>query len=155
MNNTARALCEHLVSRNNDIGGYWGIGQLCSFGIKENRDRFSFKIHPGKPIRIWGSELGGSIQVTSALTKYAVDSIEGRITFIQDGRYDDGSMRYTCTVAIAITQDRRTGMYLSHVRCWPHDYSKELKSTRRPDSDKKTGSPSIMVRLNNILNRPK
>ncbi len=29
LKNTAQCLCDFFVSRNNDVGGYWGIGKLC------------------------------------------------------------------------------------------------------------------------------
>lgn len=37
MNALARPLCEHLVSRNNDIAGYWGIGMLCAASPQDRR----------------------------------------------------------------------------------------------------------------------
>lgn len=151
MNSTARALCEHLLSRNNDIGGYWGIGKLCQFAIRERRSTFSFKIYPGKPILIFGSELGGSSEVTAALTQFDLDSIEGRMTFVRDGFYPNGCVRYLCSVAIAITQDCRTGMYLEHTRCWPHDYSKESRSARIPLFYRPPSGGSIVKRLNNLI----
>ena len=151
MNAAARSLCEHLMSRNNDIGGYWGIGKICSFAIRERRNRFSFKIYPGRPIRIFGSELGGSSEITSGLLKYNLDSIEGRLSFFPDGRYPDGSSRYICGIAIALTQDRRTGMYLCHVSCWPHDPYKERRSSRFIDLAVPSGSKTIIGKLRQIL----
>ena len=150
MNSTARALCEHLMSRNNDIGGYWGVGKLCEFAVRERRAGFSLKIYPGQPIRVFGSELGGSSEVTTALLQFELDSIEGRMTFTRDGFFPSGAVRYICTIAIAITQDRRTGMYLDHVRCWPHDYSKESRSGRLLYDFRPPTSDSIVKQLNNL-----
>lgn len=152
MNAAARSLCEHLMSRNNDIGGYWGIGKLCSFAIRERRHRFSFKIYPGHPILIYGSELGGSAEVSEALVGRDVDSIEGRLSFILDGRYPDGLCRYICGIAIAITQDRRTGMFLSHVSCWPHDPYKELRSSRFIDHTVPSEPITVLDKLRRIIN---
>jgi len=155
MNAAARSLCEHLMSRNNDIGGYWGIGKLCSFAIRERRHRFSFKIYPGRPILIFGSELGGSTEITTGLAEHNLDSIEGRLSFFPDGRYPDGSSRFICGIAIALTQDRRTGMFLSHVSCWPHDPSKELRSSRFIDHTVPTEPLTVIDKLFQIINRKK
>jgi hypothetical protein len=56
-----------------------------------------------------------------------LDSIEGRLSFFEDGRYPHGAEKYTCGIAIAITQDGRTGLSMSHVECWPHDPSRERR----------------------------
>lgn len=151
MNSTARSLCEHLISRNNDIAGYWGIGKLCAFAIRERRNRFSFKIYPGQPILIYGSELSGSREITSTLIAHNLDSIEGRMSFFLDGRYPDGSCRYTCGVAIALTQDRRTGMYLTHVSCWSHDPAKERRSSRYFEGAVRRAPQTILNKLKRII----
>jgi hypothetical protein len=151
MNAEARSLCEHLMSRNNDIGGFWGVGKLCSFAIRERRTRFSFKIYPGLPIRVSGSELTGSTEITSGLIEYSLDSIEGRLSFFSDGRYSDGSNRYICGIAISLTQDRRTGMFLSHVYCWPHDPTKELRSNRFNDFSLPKRPQSIINKMRRII----
>ena len=153
MNSTARSLCEHLLSRNNDIAGYWGIGKLCSFAIRERRKQFSFKIYPGRPILIYGSELRGSIEITSVLVDRDLDSIDGRLSFILDGRYPDGSCRYICCIAIALTQDRRSGMYLSHAPCWPHDPSKERRSNRFIVPEAPREPQSILDKLHRIIKK--
>ena len=44
-----------------------------------------------------------------------LDSIEGRLSFFADGRYPDGAEKYTCGIAISITQGGRTGLSMSHV----------------------------------------
>ena len=127
MNALAHSLCRYLCSRNNDIAGYWGIGMLCAFAKRERRPKFSFKIYPGEQIRIYSCELTESKAVTDKLMKFGLDSIEGRLSFFQDGRYPHGAEKYTCGIAIAITQGGRTGLSMSHVECWPHDPSRELR----------------------------
>lgn len=112
---------EYLCSRNNDIAGYWGIGMLCGIAKSEKRNRFSFKIYPGEKIMIYGREITDSITVTEKLVHHQLDSIEGRLSFFEDGRYPNGADKYTCGIAIAITQDGRTGLFICHTVCWPHD----------------------------------
>jgi hypothetical protein len=127
MNSLARSLCSYLCSRNNDIAGYWGIGMLCALSKKFNRPKFSFRISPGQVIRIYSCEITDSKIVADKLVRFGLDSIEGRLSFFEDGRYPHGAEKYTCGIAIAITQCGRTGLSLSHVECWPHDSSRERR----------------------------
>lgn len=127
MNSLAHSLCGYLGSRNNDISGYWGIGMLCATSLKENKPKFSFKIYPGQPIKIYTCEITNSKVVTDKLVGLGLDSIEGRLSFFEDGRYPHGAAKYTCGITIAMTQGGRTGMSISHVECWPHDRRREWR----------------------------
>ena len=146
MNSLARSLCAYLGSRNNDIAGYWGIGMLCAASKREGKPKFSFKIYPGKLLRIYGCEVTGSDVVTDKLVKFDLDSIEGRLSFFADGRYDHGAEKYTCGIAIAVTQDGRTGLSLSHIECWPHDPARE-----RRRAGFESAEASWVARLYNLL----
>lgn len=127
MNSLAHSLCAYLCCRNNDIAGYWGIGMLCAIAKREHRPKFSFKIYPAQLIRIYSCELTESKAVTDKLVKFGFDSIEGRLSFFEDGRYPHGAEKYTCGIAIAIAQGGRTGLSMSHMECWPRDPSRELR----------------------------
>lgn len=140
MNSLAGSLIDYLFSRNNDIAGYWGIGMLCATAKREDRHKFSFKIHPGQIIKIYSCELNFSQAVTEKLVKFNLDSIEGRLSFFEDGRYADGADKYTCGLTIAITQDGRTGLSIAHTACWPHDPRRERQSTRVTESRKSWAS---------------
>jgi len=144
MNSLANSLCAYLCSRNNDIAGYWGIGMLCAVAKKEKKRKFSFKIRPGQLLSIDGYEISESKDVTEKLVKHRLDSIEGRLSFFEDGRYPHGAEKYTCGIAIAITQAGRTGLSMSHVECWPHDSSRELRRAS-------FSGTSLLERLRNIL----
>ena|ERR1035441_5750257 len=146
MNSVARSLCEYLCSRNNDIGGYWGIGLLCLTSKRENRKQFGFRIRPGEMLRIHGYEISESKVVTDKLVKHNLDSIEGRLSFFEDGRYSHGAEKYTCGIAIAVTQDSRTGMSISHVECWPHDSSREHRRAVAASA-----SASLLERLKKLI----
>ena len=67
----------------------------------------SFQIRPGQLIKIAGCELTGSTVVADKLGKFCLDSIEGRLSFFEDGRYPHGAEKYTCGVAVAVTQEGR------------------------------------------------
>jgi hypothetical protein len=146
MNSLARSLCAYLSSRNNDIAGYWGIGMLCAASKREGKPKFSFKIYPGRLIKIYGCEVSDSRVVTDKLVKFELDSIEGRLSFFEDGRYPHGAEKWTCGIAIAITQGGRTGLSLSHIECWPHDPRRELRRAGFAEAE-----ASWAARLKNIL----
>lgn len=147
MNSLASSLCSYLCSRNNDIAGYWGIGVLCAIAKREGRAKFRFKVVQGEPLLIYGCEITRSNRVTDKLVRLSIDSIEGCLSFIEDGRfrYHDAE-RYRCSIAIAVTQGGRTGMSMSHVECWPHDPSRE--SSR---SSANLASVALTARLKKLL----
>jgi hypothetical protein len=97
-------------------------------------------------LKIYGFEISDSKVVTDKLVKFDLDSIEGRLSFFEEGRYPHGAEKYTCGIAIAITQGGRAGLSLSHVECWPHDASREH---RREDFD--TAEASWYIRLKSLL----
>lgn len=135
MNSLAHSICAYLYSRNNDIRGYWGIGMLCALSKQLKTPKLSFRIFPGEPFRIRGYEITGSKVITSKLVKFGLDSIEGRLSFFEDGRFPHGAEKYTCGIAIAITQAGRTGLSISHVECWPHDPSRERRRFMFPNDE--------------------
>jgi hypothetical protein len=136
------------MSRNNDIAGYWGIGFLCRKSISEKRVQFHFKVRPGEILRIHSYEVLGSLGITEKLVSHNLDSIEGRLSFFEDGRYPSGSRKFTCGMAIAVTQNGRTGLYICHVACWPHDPNQELRSGRYTPPLK----PGLMDKIKAIFN---
>jgi hypothetical protein len=146
INSLAHSLCAYLCSRNNDIAGYWGIGMLCAVSKREKRPKFSFKVYPGELLRIYSSEITGSKVITDKLVKFRLDSIEGRLSFFEDGRYPHGAEKYTCGIAIAITQAGRTGLSMSHVECWSHDPRRERRRATAA-----AASASLLEWLKNIL----
>lgn len=146
MNSLARSLCAYLTSRNNDIMGYWGIGMLCAVSKREGKPKFSFKIYPAHMLKIYGCEITNSKVVTDKLAKFDLDSIEGRLSFFEDGRYPHGADKYTCGIAIAVTQGGRTGLNLSHIECWPHDPSREVRRAGTEEAE-----ASWIIRLKNLL----
>ncbi len=127
MDSLAHSLCAYLCSRNNDINGYWGIGVLCAISKSERKPTFSFKVYPGKLLRIDRCEVTHSRIVTDKLVQFDLDSIEGRLSFFDNGRYPHGIEKYLCGISIAVTQGGRTGLSIGHVPCWPHDETLEQR----------------------------
>ena len=150
MDSLARSLCEYLLSRNNDISGYYGVGMLCNMAKRDRKPWFGFKIKPGQPILISGCLVTWSNAVTEKLAKFELDSIDGRMQFYRDGHYPDGSERFHCVIAISITQDGRTGLGVSSATCRPHDPSRER---RRSGFDRR--DPTWFEKLHERFQRDK
>ncbi|NUQ67819.1 MAG: hypothetical protein HUU18_06015 [Phycisphaerales bacterium] len=127
LNSLAASLCDYLHSRNNDIAGYWGIGMLCATAAREKSNEYAFQIFPGRPIVIHGCEISDSLRVTEKLVKLNIDLIEGRLSFIANGRFSDGADKYISCVSVAVKQGSRVGMSMSHVECWPHEPTRERR----------------------------
>jgi len=127
MNSIAVSLCQHLCSRNNDISGYWGIGILCVAARMRPRNQVRFRIRPGKPITIAGHQLSESEEITSRLVQHDLESIEGLVTFSENGRYPSGATKYACSISIAVSQNGRTGLGLRQTECWSHHPKLELR----------------------------
>ena len=147
MNSVARSLCDYLCSRNNDIAGYWGIGMLCAIAKRERKRKFSFRVVPGAKLSIYSYEISESVRVTEKLVRYGIDSIEGRLSFFEGRRYPHGAEKYTCGIAIAVTQGGRTGMSMSHVECWPHDPKRESRRATIASSN-----VSLLEKIRKIIN---
>lgn len=123
----AGSRCHYLCSRNHDIAGYWGIGVLCAAAKRKWARTYSFKISPGRPVFIDGSEVTDSSRVTNKLLKLQIDTIDGRIAFVVNGHYPDGTDKYTCSVVVAISQCGQTVSATRSVECWAHDPARESR----------------------------
>jgi hypothetical protein len=119
---------------------------LCAISKNQKKPKFSFRVYPGQLIRINGCEITDSKNVTDKLLDFGLNSIEGRLSFFEDGRYLHGAEKYTCGIAIAVTQGGRTGMSMSHVECWPHD---PLCENRRAAGA--AAEAALVARLKNLL----
>src|ERR1700744_4890326 len=96
LNSLAYSLCAYLCSRNNDIDGYWGIGMLCAAARRLPKPEFAFKIYSGELIHVIKYEISESKKITEKLVKFKLDSIDGRISCFQEGRYPRNGENYTC-----------------------------------------------------------
>lgn len=132
LNALAHSLCGYLLSRNNDIDGYCGLGVLCALSLKQPVAMFRFRMVPGEPVVIGGCTLMRSKLVTDNLVKFDLDSITGQMTFSKLGPRPGEPQWYMCTVAIAVSQGGRTGIDTASRACWAHEPTLERRSTR-PD----------------------
>lgn len=132
LNALAHSLCGYLLSRNNDIDGYCGLGVLCALSQRQPVAMFRFRMVPGEPVVIGGCTLMRSKLVTDNLVKFDLDSITGQMTFSKLGPRPGEPQWYMCTVAIAVSQGGRTGIDTASRACWAHEPTLERRSTR-PD----------------------
>jgi hypothetical protein len=128
LNALCRSTCHLLLSRNNDINGYWGIGVLCRLIIGSGRWETAFRVVSPGVVRIFGCELTQSESWTKTLFDLGVESVEGRLVFIRNGQYENRSDRYLVSVMLGMLQGNRMGMGIIHGHCWPHDPT--LESSR-------------------------
>jgi hypothetical protein len=133
LNSLAHSLCRYVLSRNNDIGGYWGLGVLCAAAQRIPVPMFRFRIPPGQVIRVGGHDLSQSAHVTGKLVRFGLDSIVGELRFEEVGRYPHGAKMFLATIAIAVAQRGRVGIGLMHSVCWIHDPARESQSLRASD----------------------
>ncbi len=131
LNSLARSVCRFFLTRDNDIVGFWGIGVICRVALTEPHKKLVFKILPGKPIKIFGFESTRSVEFTSKLLKFRLDSISGKMTFIKIGRFENGAEKFLCVVSVAIAHEGRVGLNTDYVTCWPHDPGMERRSTTK------------------------
>lgn len=132
LNALCKSTCHLLLSRNNDINGYWGIGVLCRLMVGSGRWETAFRINARGVVRIFGCELTNSEDWTATLFILGVESVDGRLVFLQDGRYGNERYRYLASIALCMRQGNRVGMAVSHGHCWAHDPSQEFRRAYRP-----------------------
>lgn len=128
----AHSLCGYLLSRNNDIDGYCGLGVLCALSQRQPVAMFRFRMVPGEAVVIGGCTLMRSKLVMDSFVQFGLDSIAGQMTFSKLGPRPGEPQWFMCTVAIAVSQGGRTGIDTAKRACWAHDLSRERRSIR-PD----------------------
>jgi hypothetical protein len=117
----AANLCSFLISRNNDISGYWGIGILCALAQKYPKPIVSFSANKGHPIKI------GHYEITGSLSK--LDSIYGKhnvltlcsVRFIENGFFDNNKTTYAAVLSASSICDGNHCLHTDLTYCWAHD----------------------------------
>lgn len=127
LNALSRSTCELLLSRNNDINGYWGIGVICRLLIGSARRETAFRIEKPGMVRVFGCELTHSDVWTETLFTLGVESMDGRLGFLRDGQYNGRDDRYMASLAVCLRQENRVGMAVAHAHCWAHDPGRESR----------------------------
>ena len=126
----SRSVVEHLISRNNDIGGYWGIGVLCQLGELKGKSSFWFRIRKAMPTGVFGCELTRSGDFAAKLfSQESSMSVNCQISYFIDGSFPNTRVRYICTIAASATFQGRSGLFASNINCWSHDSFLERKSS--------------------------
>lgn len=127
LNALCRSTCHLLLSRNNDINGYWGVGVLCGLIIRSGRWETAFRITEPSVVRIFGCELTQSEAWSQTLFDLGVESVDGRLVFLRNGEFDNRNERYLVSIALCMRQEERVGMAIIHGHCWPHDPCREWR----------------------------
>ncbi len=124
-----------LVSRNGDVGGYWGVGVLCRFALEHgvqsvDLDLLQRRVVP--PSESFGGLMDRARQRLRdhlnalKLGEACVTAARIRISFEATSRGHTASTRFTCTVTIV---DERGSVFERSATgwCWPHDPARESR----------------------------
>ncbi len=146
LNALCKSTCHLLLSRNNDINGFWGVGVLCGMIIRSGRWETAFRIAEPSVVRIFGCELTQSEAWSQTLFDLGVESIDGHLSFVRDGEYESRNERYLFSIALCMRQEERVGMAIVHGQCWPHDSSREWRRAYIPEPKIGYVPPSAKLR---------
>lgn len=137
----------HFVSRNNDIFGYWAMGQLYKHALENSSstikiDLLSQTISPSNQafkyaVNAWNKRFLKTIEnlavPTTWVTNASITIIFEKVSVSEDGvqRAADEYLGAAFTCAIEIIDDlHRKRVAIMRGRCRPHDPSREYKSAR-------------------------
>jgi hypothetical protein len=144
LNGISGGLVNSFVSRNNDVGGYWAIGKLCSHSLQTGEKELSMdlltkRISPPNPefapmLDKYGAWLVASLE-KQQFSLQVITAAEVRISFDAQLGPDPmsssvtGYFPFRCTVTLTDDLGRGRVGRLSGV-VLPHDPRSETKSTR-------------------------
>jgi hypothetical protein len=138
----ATSLLESFVSRNNDVGGYWAIGQLCRHALKTrvtriDIDLLSRTISPANErLKAVVEAYARRLEKQCAAQRVPFDWLFGATISIEF-EPQAGQRTYAYECAVTLTDDiRNPRTARSTGSCWPHDPAMEYRSTRPTSSAK-------------------
>ena len=141
----AHDVAQTLISRNDDVAGYWALGQLLSYALSNKAVSVAIDLTCGEskpslqdsPLSVlpaqW-SEVFWRNVAQQKLQRSAVDRASASISFgVTKARQGTrgGDVEYPVLLQVSIQDDRgRVYSRSADVWCSPHDPKLELKSTR-------------------------
>jgi hypothetical protein len=142
----AHDVSESLVSRNDDLGGYWAMGQLLSHALKTGSTRYTFDLACADSTpklatsalssipAAWADTFWKNLEhqkLSRALVARATATLTFDLTQSQPSPHHEAleEHAFSCTVEI---QDDRGSTHVSTTQgwCFPHNPRVELRSTR-------------------------
>ena len=130
-NAIAHGITSHLISRNCDIDGYWGIGKLCRACIQTKRMQCGVTIYPSfmiesKKFCISGIKFSESANtIRSIIGSRPFKRIDIRIYFKKIKHFQPTGLSYKCEIIVLVAGQGAIGYSRKKVRCWPHDPKRE------------------------------
>lgn len=130
----ANSITAYLSSRNNDIGGYWGIGVLCKYCVVQKRQRCGINITKQswrrlKSLEISGYLINDGLQTLERIVGDRGNKIEQvhiSIKFMKSNSNMLGySDWYDCIIDVLVAGNGRYGFSRKQIQCWPHNSSRE------------------------------
>ena len=129
-NNVANGIIGHLISRNNDIGGYWGLGVLALAMVGSNRNKFVRNINKlSDPVIIYGHPLPYLSKKLSEMNDKFKFSNVHLVMELHNGQinYSNGNPKYFLDLLVIVSSIGSIGFKMTKVDCWLHDPLKEFK----------------------------
>ena len=146
LKSVAHDVSEALVSRNDDLGGYWTLGQLLAHVLASNNPSFKVDLVCGTstpsligtPLSPLPSSWAGIFwknvehqKVPRALVARATAALDFELTRGRPAALHPSLVEYPFTCRLQIEDDRgRTYTGTTEAWCFPHNPAVELKSTR-------------------------
>lgn len=132
-NGIASGIASHLISRNGDIGGYWGIGILCKYSTRSWRGKCSASFGKGfvdgtDDFHVGGMKLTESGDtIRKIIGSKSFDRIEIRFIFKRLRNKEVRRLTHACEVIVLVSGQGRIGYSRQTTKCWSHDPEKELR----------------------------
>lgn len=124
-----RGIATSFISRNNDIGGWWGIGVLCRTPGPPGLDLDLCADSDGDPlVRKYGGQLVRQLQARRIPSDWVAAA--GISVRFEPHPTAARMWRYAVTVELRDDLDH-VWSYCATGRCWPHSWLRETRSTRR------------------------
>ena len=147
LKSVAHDVSESLVSRNDEVGGYWTLGQLLSYSLATGNTRYKVDLVCGESTPIlmgtplssvassWAETFWKNVEhkkLPRALIPQAVAILDFDLNRRRTAPLHGGVVEYAFTSRVEIEDDRaRTYAATAEGWCFPHDPAVELKSGRR------------------------
>ena len=147
LRSVAHDVSEALVSRNDDVAGYWALGQLLSHALATSITSYRVDLVcgasapslVGTPLSSipgsWADVFWANVErkkLARALIRRAIATVEFDLTRRRPAVHHDELVEHPFICRVEVDDDRgRTYVATAEAWCFPHDPRVELKSARR------------------------
>jgi hypothetical protein len=130
----SNSILSYIISRNNDINGYWGIGVLCKYCIDSKRKKCGVILSKEKlgtisSLQISSFVINDGLQTLQRIINNKhIDKIQISFEFKKLINRDFGDTKwYQCNISVLVFGNGNFGFSNKKVECWPHNPSLERR----------------------------